>query len=69
MTVSFWSEGPERVRRAAEERRKELDRLAGELRKASEPKEQERLLSAIREILEQYQPSEDELSKSLFFFR
>jgi hypothetical protein len=63
---SFWTEGPERLRGAIAARRAELEQLAARLRGAEGTEERERLERQIKELLEEYDPSEQEIEQSFF---
>lgn len=69
MTHSFWTEGPERLRKGLIDRRAELERLAAQLRAAKDAEERERLEQKIKLILEEYAPNEQEIEQSLFLLR
>lgn len=66
---SFWTEGPKRLREALAARRAELENLAGQLSTAKDAEERERLERRIKELLEEYAPSEQEIEQSLFLLR
>jgi hypothetical protein len=69
MTHSFWTEGPERLRKGLADRRAELEQLAAQLRAAKDAEERERLEQKIKLMLEEYSPSEQEIDQSLFLLR
>ena len=65
---AFWTEGPELLRKALEERRSLFDRLVDRLRGAS-PAQRDEIESEIREMMHEYNPSEEEVNQSLFLLR
>jgi len=67
MNNSFWSEGPERLRSALKNRRSEIDSIYFEIERAEDPSEKLRLIEHLREVLNEYGPSQDEIDRSLFF--
>ncbi|MCP4545769.1 MAG: hypothetical protein GY835_04800 [bacterium] len=65
-SLSFWTEGPERLRDALAERRSQIDNLFSRLRSALSAEERAEIEGEIREILEEYHPSEEEIKRCLF---
>ena len=65
---AFWTEGPKRLREALQERRSLFDRLVDRLRGAP-PAQREEIEGEIREMMHEYNPSEEEIKQSLFLLR
>jgi DNA repair exonuclease SbcCD ATPase subunit len=67
MNNSFWSEGPTRLRAALENRRSEIDAIYAEIERAEDPSEKLRLVDRLRNVLDEYEASQSEIDRSLFF--
>ena len=65
---SFWAEGPQRLRKVLEDRRFELKALARRYRYASGV-EREVVLTEMRRVLAEYEPTEEELKHCLHLSR
>ncbi len=63
----FWSEGPMQLRLALKERKAEIDQLLSASRDSLDPRDKAAAKKRLRELLDEYSPTEDEIDRSLFF--
>lgn len=66
MSTSFWNEGADRLRKARQAKRKEIDRLTRELRQAGTEAERRVLEDRLHTLIEDEDPSERDVDHSLF---
>lgn len=69
MENRFWTEGTERLQRALGERRAEVDELIATIQGTKDHTEKRRLEQKLRDLLAEYDPTEEEIEHSLFFAR
>ena len=68
-SLSFWTEGPKRLREALSKRRSQIDTLASRIRSAPSAKERAEIEEELREMLDEYHPSEEEMKDCIFLLR
>lgn len=66
MNTAFWAEGPDCLRKGMKTRRRELDRLIRELQQTGSDGARREIDERIRALLEEYDPSEEDLTRSVF---
>ena len=67
--IGFWAEGPARLREGLAERRSQIDTLAKRLRGAFSASERKAVEDELREVISEYEPTEEEMKQCIHLLR